>query len=283
MSGLEVVKRLREETQAGMLDCKKALEESSGDYDKARDILRKKGLAAAAKRADRVASEGVIAVSVSGTAGVIVEVRCETDFVARTPEFQDLGKRVAETLAGGGSRDAAAALVTEVAAKCGEKCELGRSESYAIAAGRPGLVASYVHAGGKVGVLVELACGKAETVSNPDFAAVGKTMAMQIAVSRPQYLVPADVPAEAIEKEKAIYLDQARQDPKNASKPAAILEKIIEGKVRKFTSEICLVDQEFLISPASDAKTVSEYLSRSSKALGDTVSVARFTRLALGA
>lgn len=283
MSGLEVVKRLREETQAGMLDCKKALEEAGGDFDKARDILRKKGLAAAAKRADRVTSEGVIAASISGKTGVLAEVKCETDFVARTPEFQDLGRRVVESLAAGGSREAAAALVTEVAAKCGEKCELGRSESFSLADGKAGLIASYVHAGGKVGVLVELHCGKAETAARPEMARVGKTIAMQIAVARPQYLAPADVPAEAVEKEKAIYLEQARQDPKNANKPANILEKIIEGKVRKFTSEICLVDQEFMISAESDAKTVSEYLARCGKDLGDVVTVARFCRFALGA
>ncbi len=281
--GLEDVKRLREETQAGMLDCKKALAEAGGDFDKARDLLRKKGLAAAAKRADRVAAEGVIAASVSAGSGVIAEVKCETDFVARTPDFQDLGRRVVEALAGGASTEAAVALITEVAARCGEKCELGRTASFQLPAGQHGLVASYVHAGGKVGVLVELHCGQAATASRPELARLGKTLAMQVAVSRPQYLSASEVPAEVVAREKAIFLEQAAQDPKNANKPANILEKIIEGKLKKFTSEICLVDQEFMISAESDAKVVSEYVERGGKQLGDSITIARFSRLALGA
>lgn len=275
----EEIKRLREETAAGMLDCKKALTETGGDFEQAKDLLRKKGLAAAAKRADRSASEGVIAALVKDRIGVLAEVKCETDFVSRTDEFQALGKKVAEMMsAPSPDANAIATTVTDIAAKCGEKTELGRSSRFEIPAGRPGAIGSYIHAGGKFGVIVEVHCENAATAAGDVFLRLGKTLAMQIGAGKPRYLRREEISSEVLEREKAIYRDQAAQ----TGKPAPVIEKIVAGKVDKFCSGVCLMDQEFLIAPESDAKTTRDYVSEVSKKLGEKIEVVRFTRLELG-
>jgi elongation factor Ts len=275
----EDVKRLREETSAGMLDCKKALTETGGDFEAAKDLLRKKGLAAVAKRADRATSEGVIAAKVSGHVGVLVEVKCETDFVARTDEFQTLGKKVAELFAAP-SPDVAGigAMVAEVAAKCGEKTELGRTARLEVPPGAPGAVCSYIHAGGKFGVIVEIHCEKDATASGEAFLRVGKTLSMQIAAGKPRFLKREEISADVLERERAIYAEQAAA----TGKPAPVVEKIVAGKIDKYCSEVCLLNQEFLIAPESDAKTVRDYVAEAAKKIGEKIEVARFVRMELG-
>jgi elongation factor Ts len=275
----EDVKRLREETSAGMLDCKKALTETGGDFEAAKDLLRKKGLAAAAKRADRATSEGVIAAKVSGRVGVLAEVKCETDFVSRTDEFQALGKKVAELFSETAPQiETINTIVSEVAAKCGEKTELGRNARIEVPSGAPGAVCSYIHAGGKCGVIVEIRCEKEATASSEGFLRVGKTLSMQIAAGKPRFLKRDEIPGEVLDRERAIYSEQAAA----TGKPAPVIEKIVAGKVDKYCAEVCLLDQEFLIAPESDAKTVRDYLAESSKKLGEKVEIARFVRMELG-
>lgn len=195
---IEDVKRLRAETSAGMLDCQKALIEANSDFEKARDILRKKGLANVAKRADRAATEGTIASYVhhGGKVGVLIDLRCETDFVARTEEF----------------------------------------------------------------------------------ARLGKALAMQVAVSRPRYVKREEVPADSVEREKAIFMEQAAA----TGKPAPVIEKMVLGKVEKFYAEICLLEQEFLIAPESNAKTVADFIAEVSAKVGEKIELVRFVRLELG-
>ena len=275
----EDVKRLREMTGAGMLDCKKALDETHGDFEKAKDILRKKGLAAVAKRADRSASQGIIVAQTGadGRTGALVELRCETDFVARTEEFEKAARKLVE-LAVAGKADAqeVETIVAELAAKCGEKVELGRQERLEIAAGHSGVIAAYIHHGSKVGVMVEVHSAK-PTVS-PELARLGRTLAMQIAVSKPRHLKREEVPATDVEREKAIFAEQA----KASGKPANVVEKMITGKLEKYYGEICLLEQEFLISPESDAKKVSDYVAEMQKKIGEAVTVARYVRLEVG-
>lgn len=275
----EDVKRLREETSAGMLDCKKALTETGGDFEKAKDLLRKKGLAAAAKRADRATSEGVIAAKVVGRVGVLAEVKCETDFVSRTDEFQALGRKVAELFAEATPNvEAISTLVADIAAKCGEKTELGRNARIEVPSGVAGAVFAYIHAGGKFGVIVEVRCEKDATASSEGFLRVGKTLSMQIAAGKPRFLKRDEIPGDVLDRERAIYAEQAAA----TGKPAPVIEKIVAGKVDKYCAEVCLLDQEFLIAPESDAKTVRDYLAESSKKLGEKVEIVQFVRLELG-
>ena len=238
-----LVKTLRERTGAGMMDCKKALSACEGDLDKAVDFLREKGLSQAAKKASRVAAEGAVAAYVSEDAkvGVIVEVNCETDFVAKTDDFQALAHTIAEHIAKTNPKDVEALkestlegkkvsdLVTEKVAKIGENISLRRFVRYEV---QEGLVASYIHAGGKIGVLVDLKGGD---------AALGKDIAMQVAATNPAYLNRTQVPADVLDHEKEVLAEQA----KNEGKP----EKMVIGRIQKYYKENCLVDQEFVKDP----------------------------------
>ena len=242
-----LVKTLRERTGAGMMDCKKALSACEGDLDKAVDFLREKGLSQAAKKASRVAAEGAVAAYVSEDAkvGVIVEVNCETDFVAKTDDFQALAHTIAEHIAKTNPKDVEALkestlegkkvsdLVTEKVAKIGENISLRRFVRYEV---QEGLVASYIHAGGKIGVLVDLKCGD---------AALGKDIAMQVAATNPAYLNRTQVPADVLDHEKEVLAEQA----KNEGKPEKIIEKMVIGRIQKYYKENCLVDQEFVKDP----------------------------------
>ena len=242
-----LVKELRERTGAGMMDCKKALTAVEGDMDKAIDFLREKGLAAAAKKAGRIAAEGVVGsfVSADGKIGAIVEVNCETDFVAITDGFKELVEKIAAHIVATKPADVEAllaseldgqtveALVTASVAKIGEKISVRR---FALYEAPEGVVAAYIHGGGKIGVIVELKGGNAE---------LGKDVAMHVAAANPSYLERSQVPAAELEHEKEVLSEQA----KNEGKPEKIIEKMVMGRINKYYKEVCLVDQEFVKDP----------------------------------
>ena len=242
-----LVKELRERTGAGMMDCKKALTAVEGDMDKAIDFLREKGLAAAAKKAGRIAAEGVVGsfVSADGKIGAIVEVNSETDFVAKTDGFKELVEKIAAHIVATKPADVEAllaseldgqtveALVTASVAKIGEKISVRR---FALYEAPEGVVAAYIHGGGKIGVVVELKGGNAE---------LGKDVAMHVAAANPSYLERSQVPAAELEHEKEVLSEQA----KNEGKPEKIIEKMVMGRINKYYKEVCLVDQEFVKDP----------------------------------
>lgn len=266
-----MVKELRTSTGAGMMDCKKALTEADGDMAKAVDILREKGLSQAAKKAGRIAAEGAVVsyVSEDGKVGVIVEVNCETDFVGHNEGFQTLAKSIAKqvTVAAPADVDALLAsemdgktvkdLVTEAVAKIGENISVRRFERFESAEGQ---VYSYIHGGGKIGVLVDMKGGDAE---------LGKDVAMQVAAANPSYLNRDQVPAVELEHEKTVLSEQAR----NEGKPEKIIEKMVIGRINKYYKEVCLLDQEFI----KDGDLTITKLLKSKGA-----EVARFARFQLG-
>jgi elongation factor Ts len=281
-----LVKELRDMTGAGMMDCKKALSESAGDPEAARDWLRKKGMAAATKKAGRVASEGLIGVSVDGTKGALVEVNSETDFVARNETFQDFVSAVTG-LALGAEGDlatlAAASYpgtgrpvseeLTQLIATIGENMSLRRTTSLAV---EEGAVAAYVHNQlvpglGKIGVLVAL-----ESSGDPDaLARLGKQLAMHVAAASPEAIDRAGVDPSALNREREVLADQARA----SGKPEEIIEKMVEGRLRKFYEEVCLLEQTFVIDNESK---VSKVLEQAGTDLGAPVRIVGFERFQLG-
>jgi elongation factor Ts len=280
----DMVKDLREKTGAGLMDCKTALAAAAGDMEKAIDHLRKKGLAAAAKRASRIASEGSVSAHVEGKSGALVEVNCETDFVAKTDDFAGLVKEIASLVNLKAPRDVEEALLlpagggtlseklTEKVAKIGEKLSFRRFARFEVPAGTPGIVVPYIHAGGKIGVLVELS---GSGPGNAGAASLAKDLAMQVAAANPAYVRREDVPADVVEREKSIYRDQARA----SGKPDKILEKIADGKLEKYFGDFCLVEQAFIKDP--DRK-VGQLLAEAGKAAGAEISVRRFVRFQVG-
>ena len=282
------VQALREKTGVGMMDCKKALVEADGDMDKAVDILREKGLASAAKKASRVAAEGVVAAYSDATAGALVEINCETDFVAKGEPFVNLSNKVAKTVVAAKPADVDALLATkavdsdktveeevqEVFLALRENMKVRR---FALVEGH---TSTYIHAGGTVGVLVAFDVDDA-TAANPEFDVMGKNVAMQIAAMNPSYLDEASVPAEVIEKEKGILIAQMKEDPKMANKPEQVLVKIVEGKIGKFYKENCLLNQEFVRSDLFEG-AVNGYVNSVAKALGADIKVTSFVRFEKG-
>lgn len=266
-----IVKELRERTGAGMMDCKKALVATEGDMEKAIDFLREKGLSQAAKKAGRVAAEGAVVAHVAedGKIGAIVEVNCETDFVGKNENFQALAKSIAAKVVADNPADVDALLaseidgkavkdlVTEAIAKIGENISVRRFVRYESAEGK---VYSYIHAGGKIGVLVDMKGGDAE---------LGKDVAMQVAAANPQFLNRNEVPSSELEHEKDILTEQAR----NEGKPENIIEKMVLGRINKYYKEVCLVDQEFI----KDGDLTISKLLKSKNA-----DVSRFARFQLG-
>lgn len=266
-----MVKDLRTKTGAGMMDCKKALVEAEGDMEKAVDILREKGLSQAAKKASRVAAEGAVvsAISADGKVGTIVEVNCETDFVGSNDDFRALAARIAQQIIAVNSADVEALLasemdgkavkdqVTEAVAKIGENISVRRFVRYESA---EGAVYSYIHGGGKIGVLVEMKGADAE---------LGKDVAMQVAAANPSYLDRTQVPQAEIEHEKEVLAVEAR----NEGKPEKIIEKMVLGRINKYYKEVCLVDQEFI----KDGDLTIAKLLKSKNA-----EVVRFARFQLG-
>lgn len=278
------VKNLREQTGCGMMDCKKALNESNGDVEKAVEYLREKGLAAAQKKAGRVAAEGMVFATVFDKVGVVVEVNAETDFVAKNDMFQNFVKDVASVIAEQNPADVDALLAckmgedtVEAALKekilvIGENIKIRRFERF------EGVCSAYIHAGGTHAVLVDFETSE-EIAAKPEFVAYGKDVAMQIAAANPGYLCESDVPAEVIEKEKEILLAQIANDPKNANKPDAIKEKMVIGRIGKFYKENCLVEQEFVKDPDL---TVAKYTEKVAKELGGEIKITKFARYEKG-
>lgn len=279
----QLVKELRERTGAGMMDCKKALTETQGDMEKAVEVLREKGLAAAAKKAGRVAAEGIVKTFISEdnkNAG-IVEVNCETDFVADNEEFVAFAAKIAEMASKTSAKtveefvtekyDAEVSIseaLTTLIAKLGENMTVRRFEKFTVEAGT---VQSYIHGGGRIGVVVELAC---ETES-PILAEVAKDICMQIAAVNPLFLDKSQVDNESLEKEKEIYRVQAL----NEGKPEKIVEKMVVGRIQKYYKEVCLLEQVWV---KNGDFTITKYLQEKSKEVGSPISISRFVRFERG-
>lgn len=277
-----MVADLRAKTGAGMMDCKKALAETDGNMEQAIDLLRTKGLAAAAKKAGRVAAEGLVAVAGQGSCCAVVEVNSETDFVAKNEAFQAFVNGVAQVVLERAPADLAALQSlpfpatgrtvgeeqTHQVATIGENINVRRFARLDLAAGA---VASYVHGAGKIGVLVALACDQ----GGENVAGLARQLAMHVAAASPQYLQRNEVPADVLEREKEIYRIKARE----SGKPENIIEKIIEGQVNKFFGEICLLEQAYVIDPDQKVAKVVEALG---KELGTKVELTGFVRFQLG-
>lgn len=275
-SGSDVV-ALRQKTGAGVLDCKKALTETNGDMEKAIDLLREKGIATAAKKSSRIAAEGIVSAKVEGNTAVLVEVNCETDFVAKGDQYKEFVAGVAEYVLKNDVKDAEALIeakkdeTIEATAKIGEKISIRRFEKFTT---ENGVVESYIHMGGKVGVLVEVVGCTCDGVKE-----LAHDLALQIAAAKPLYLVPAEVSAEVIEHEKEILIAQIKNDPKMASKPEQIIAKMVEGKVGKYYVENCLMNQAFVKDPS---KTIETVVKEASASMGKELSVKRFVRFEMG-
>ncbi len=282
------VQALREKTGVGMMDCKKALVASDGDMDKAIDFLREKGLAAATKKASRIAAEGVVLAYYDEAAkvGVVVEVNSETDFVAKNDKFTSFVTDIAKTIVAEnpadvetlnntvitGSDKTVEAMRQELVLSIGENMNVRRFERV------EGVIASYIHGGGSVAVMVQFDTDDA-TAANDAFKTMGKDVAMQIAAMNPLYLNEASVPADVIEHEKEILMAQIKEDPKMASKPEKVIDGIISGKIKKYYKENCLVEQEFV---KNGDFTVGSYVESVAKELGASIVPVKFIRYAKG-
>jgi elongation factor Ts len=281
-----LVKELRDRTGAGMMDCKRALGDSGGDIESAVDWLRKKGLAAAAKKAGRVASDGLVGIATRGAAGAVVEVNSETDFVARNELFQAFVRAVAALAVGGngdvealknepypGTGRTVAEELTELVGRIGENLVLRRAERLAVG---KGLVASYVHNSlapglGKIGVLVALE----SEAGGEAVETLGRQLAMHVAAANPQYLDTSAVPGSALDRERAVLREQAQ----GSGKTEAIVERMVEGRLRKFYEEVVLLEQVFVVDGES---RVGKVVEAAAKAAGKPIRVAGFVRFALG-
>lgn len=280
------VKTLREQTGCGMMDCKKALTEADGNFDKAVEYLREKGLAAAQKKAGRIAAEGMVyaAYCPECKVGVALEVNAETDFVAKNELFQNFVKDVADVVIKENPADVEALLAcrlgedtVEAALKdkilvIGENIKIRRFERM------EGVCSAYIHAGGTHAVLVNFEVSD-ETAAKPEFGVYGKDIAMQIAAANPGYVCEAEVPQSVLDKEKEILLAQISNDPKNANKPDNIKERMVNGKIGKFYKENCLLDQEFV---KDSEMSVAQYTDKTAKALGGEIKVVKFVRYEKG-
>ncbi len=282
------IKQLREMTGAGVLDCKKALQEADGNIDQAIEFLRKKGLAAASKKSSREANEGLVSaqVSANGQVAAMIEVNCETDFVARTDDFKNLvDALVRQTLAQPGINSAedllaapyidnesltVAQQLTETIAKLGENMIVRHATRFELDG--EGLLDSYIHIGGRVGVIIEVSGNGS---GNSEFEDLAHDLALQVAAATPHYLTTDDIPAEVIEAEKGIYQAQLAGD----NKPDNIKERIIEGKLKKWYSEVALLNQEFV---KENKLTIGNLLQQKSKSLGSEIQIQRFARFELG-
>ncbi len=277
------VQALREKTGCGMMDCKNALVECDGNMDAAIDFLREKGLASQAKKADRIAAEGTVCAIVDGSVGAVLEMNAETDFVSNGEPFKALAQKVTEIVIEQNPADVDALnkctkdgqtveeMVQELFLALRENIKIRRFARF------EGKVVSYVHGGGKIGVLVNFDTDVA--ADNADLVAAGKNIAMQIAAMNPAYLDQASVPADVIEKEKAILIAQMKEDPKMANKPEMVLAKIVEGKIGKYYKENCLVEQQYVID---GDLTVGQYIASVAKDLGADVKIASFVRFEKG-
>jgi elongation factor Ts len=282
-----IVKELRDKTNAGMMDCKKVLTETNGDIEASIKLLRERGIMKAGSKSDRAANEGIITARVNddATSGILFEVNCETDFVSRNDNFQAFVSEIADKLAASDAKDHEAALavshgesslenfVKEKVLELGENIQLRKFVRFDAAPG--GVIASYIHLGGKVGVLLEVGTTKPETSKTEAFQELVKDLTLHIAASAPKGLSRDDIPADIVDAEKEIFrvrlLDQG--------KPENIIENILKGQIAKFFAESCFLEQGFVKDPDI---TVSQLLENKGKELGDTLTVTRFVRFGLG-
>jgi len=280
----QTVKELREMTGCGMMDCKAALTETGGDIEKAVEYLREKGMASAAKKAGRVAAEGMVESDVFGNVGVVVEINSETDFVAKNKDFQDFVHNVAHHIARNNPADVetlgaqkfdvdlektVSEALTEKIAVIGENMNIRRFARY------EGVCEAYVHGGGRIGVLVNFNVADAAKAESAEFKMFAKDIAMQIAAAFPQYVTSDEVPSDVIEKEKEILRAQAL----NEGKPENIVDKMVVGRVQKYYKEICLVEQPYIKDPDMSVK---KYIEETAKALGTDISIVKFVRFEKG-
>ncbi|MBI5242442.1 MAG: translation elongation factor Ts [Elusimicrobia bacterium] len=275
----ELIRRLREKTGAGMMDCKKALVEGKGDFEKAVEHLRKKGLSDAAKRSARITKEGLIGsyISPCGKKGAVVELNCETDFVAKTEEFRELASALAEAAGEGRlpGPESAGPIIAPMQAKLGENMGLRRFDRFELKG--PGLLAAYVHTqGGKKGAMIELSCGSDALAAHEAVAALARELALQTVAMSPKWVKRSDVPQAVVEKEKEIFAEVTRKD----GKPEAAVGKIVEGKLNKlFFGAFCLLEQPSMRDPKI---VMSSLVDDAAKKAGGKVEVRRFARYQLG-
>ena len=283
-----IVKTLRDKTNAGMMDCKKALIECNGDLDEAIKYLREKGIAKAAAKADRAANQGIITTRLSacGCDGILLEVNCETDFVSKNDNFQGFVATLADALIASSAKNLDEALTVQIdgltladyikakVLELGENMMLRRFERFSVA--QNGAIASYIHMGGKVGVLLSVETGKKETVESDSFKELVKDLTLHIAAAAPRSLSSADLDPAIVEEEKGIYRAQLIEQ----GKPEAMLDKILPGKMKAFYAQACLLEQGFVKDPAV---CVLDIVNQTAKQLGDDVKVICFARFQLGA
>ncbi|MFP4657832.1 MAG: translation elongation factor Ts [Desulfonatronovibrionaceae bacterium] len=273
-----MVKALREKTGAGMMDCKKALEDTGGDEEKAVSWLREKGLAKAQKKAGRSTSEGLIAFAGSedGKSGALFELKCETDFVAKNENFSALAREVAGQVLSSGSEELDPSVeekIKELVGVLGENMQPGRSRYLRVQG--EGVVGSYIHANGKIGAMVELRAKKPESGKKSEVRELAKDLCMQIAAVSPVCINPEDLPQDLLDKEKEIYMHQAEQE----GKPEHIAAKIVEGRINKYYKEVCLIKQPFI---KDDSKSIEDLLREVGQAVDDELDIGSFVRLGLG-
>ncbi len=283
-----VVKALREKTNAGMMDCKRALTEAGGNIEKAEALLRQKGIASAGKKASRHAKEGAVVsfIQPSGKTGVLVEINCETDFVAKNEIFTKFVKEITAEIAASGADSVPALLesagstgvlfkdaIAATIAALGENIVIRRFARFQIAEGNGGLVASYIHLQGKVGVLAEINCGNEATAKSDGFRELVKDITLQVAAAHPVVVSRDQVDAALVASEREIYKAQVQGKPEN------IVEKIVDGKMDKFYSTACLLEQACIKNPDI---TVKDLVAAKEKELSDKISIVRFVRYALG-
>lgn len=270
-----LVKKLRDATNVSMMECKKALLEANGDMEKANKILREKGIATALKKSSRTANQGLMVSASSSDEKTVslIEVNCETDFVARNEDFISFTNELAvKALSTEGMlAEIVKDEVTAKIAKIGENIIVKRNVRYVLQG--MGMIGKYIHLGGKVGVLVEVGCTKSETLSNQAFKDLVKDLTLHIAAAYPRYLEPKDVPQAELQSEREIYAKQV------VDKPANIVEKIVDGKIKKFYGDVCLVEQLFV---KEQKETIKQLLASVGKTVGDTLTIKRFVRYQLG-
>lgn len=287
----DMVKKLREQTGAGMMDCKKALTETNGDFEKAVTLLREKGIAVAAKRESRSASEGLIGSYISDDmkVGALLEFNCETTFVAKTDEFADMAKMLAAQVA----KDRCACInclleapyiedsnntvrdtIAEIMGKIGEKMAVARFVYLALDE-TPGIIGSYVHMGDQIGVLVELHTQTEAAVSNDEVKNLAKDIAMHIAWTNPDYMRREDISEDDLAKEREIHRQWAIKE----GKPEKVIDRIVEGRMNDFFSKVCLLEQAFI---KDEEYKIHDLVANAAKAAGETISIARFVRYRVG-
>ena len=269
-----MVKILREATNVSMMECKRALQAAEGDLKKATLLLRERGIAIAAKKATRAANEGLISSSSNEEgAASLVEVNCETDFVARNDAFVTFVRTLADRAltTDESIKDTVEAEVTQKVTELGENIVVRRNVRFE--RNGPGKVQSYIHQGGKIGVLIEVGCAKEETTQSEDFQALARDLALHVAATDPSALTPEELPAEEVAEERNIFAKQVED------KPADVVDKIVEGKLRKYYAQVCLLQQGFVKEPK---QSISDLLAEKGNALGDELTIRRFTQFHLG-